>query len=145
VVRQSIPRERGEASPQPSTRELVCDDRFCELLAADMQVKTSTVRTALHGEAKVRAIRLTEWVLRNAPDDPERRGKLLVWWAKKRGAGAFRPDDGQDESLSGILENEEERFGRLAEALARMWVENPASLAEAIRALEQERNGNGRS
>ena len=34
---------------------------------------------------------------------------------------------------------------RLAVALARMWMEHPASLAEAIRALERSRDANGRS
>jgi hypothetical protein len=124
---------------------MVVDERFAAVLAEDLGIKPTTVRTALIGEPKVRAIRVGEWAQRNAPDDPERRGKLLVWWAKKRGAGAFRPDDHQDESLGGILEAEDERFGRLAEALAKMWVENPASLAEAIKALETARSRRGRS
>ncbi len=67
------------------------------------------------------------------------RTKMVLAWARKREAGAFRPDDGGNEGLEGILEQEGERFERLAEALARMWVEHPASLAEAIRALEQAR------
>ena len=113
------------------------------MLAEDLGIKPTTARTAFIGEPKVRAIRVSEWAQRNAPDDPEHRGRILIWWAKKRGAGAFREDDGQDESLNGVLEQEDERFGRLAEALARMWTENPASLAEAIRALEQARGGNG--
>ena len=137
--------KRGEASPTPSTRELVVDDRFAEVLAEDLGIKPTTARTAFGGEPKVRAIRVSEWAQRNAPDDPEHRARILIWWAKKRGAGAFRPDDGGDESLGGILDREDERFERLAEALAHMWTENPASLAEAIKALEQDRNRNGRS
>lgn len=137
-------RKTGEASP-PSTRELVVDDRFAEVLAEDLGIKPTTARTAFIGEPKVRAIRVSEWALRHQPDSPEKRAKMVLAWAKKRGAGAFRPDDGDDSSLNGILEHEDERFVRLAEALARMWTENPASLAEAIRALEQARDGNGRS
>ena len=136
----SLPRDRDK-HPPPSTRELVADAAFCEVLAEDLGLKPSTVRTGLIGEPKVRCIRLVEWLLRNAPDDSERRARLLIWWARKRGAGAFRPDDGDDSSLDGLLEHEGERFERLAEALARMWVEHPASLAEAIRALERARNG----
>lgn len=132
---------RPEDGTRPSTRELVCDDRFCEVLADELQLKTSTVRTALIGEPKVRAIRVSEWTMRNAPDDHEHRGRLLIWWARKRGAGAFRPDDGDDSSLADVLGREEERFGRLAEALARMWTEHPESLAGAIKALERARNG----
>ncbi len=135
--------KRGEASPTPSTRELVVDDRFAEVLAKDLGIKPTTARTAFIGEPKVRAIRVSEWALRHQPDSPEKRAKMVLAWAKKRGAGAFRPDDHQDETLSGVLEQEGERFERLAEALARMWVEYPEGLAEAIRALEQARNGNG--
>lgn len=136
-------RRRGEASPTPSTRELVVDDRFAEVLAKDLGIKPTTARTAFSGEPKVRAIRVSEWALRHQPDSPEKRAKMVLAWARKRGAGAFRADDHQDESLNGVLDGEDERFTRLAEALARMWVEHPASLAEAIRALEQARNGNG--
>lgn len=134
-------RKVGEASP-PSTRELVVDDRFAEVLAEDLGIKPTTARTAFIGEPKVRAIRVSEWALRHQPDSPEKRAKMVLAWARKRKAGAFREDD-QDETLNGVLEQEGERFERLAEALARMWVEHPASLAEAIRALEQARSGNG--
>ena len=143
---RSVPRTRGkheDGDARPSTRELLADAAFCELLAEDLGVKVSTARTAFIGEPKVRCIRVVEWALRHQPDDPAQRARMCLAWARKRGAGAFRSDDGddQDESLSGILDREGERFERLAEALARMWVENPESLAEAIRALEQSRNG----
>jgi len=123
----------------------VVDRRFAEVLAEDLGLKPKTVRIALEGEPKVRAIRVSEWAMRNAPDDPEHRAKLLLWWAKKRKAGAFREDKSDDSSLADIFDREHERFERLAEALAAMWQENPESLAEAIRALEQQRSGNGRS
>jgi hypothetical protein len=109
-----------------------------------MGLKTTTVRSALIGEPKVRCIRVVEWVMRNAGDDPERRAKLLLCWARKKKTGAFREPEGDDSSLAGVFDREGERFERLAEALARMWVEHPQSLAEAIRALEESRNG-GRS
>ncbi len=140
---RSLPRN-GVKTP-PSTRELVADEAFCGVLAEDLGLKPSTVRTGLINEPKVRCIRLVEWLLRNAPDDADRRARLLIWWAKKRRAGAFREPAGDDSSLAGISETEDERFGRLAEALAAMWVEHPESLAEAIKALEQARAGNGRS
>ena len=148
MTRASVPagrRKQQDASP-PSTRELVADAAFCEVLASDMGLKTTTVRSALIGEPKVRCIRVVEWVMRNAPEDAERRAKLLLWWARKCKAGAFREDNGDDTTLAGILngDDEQERAERLARALAQMWVENPESLAGAIRALEQSRN-NGRS
>lgn len=141
MVETSVPPDRGK-HPRPSTRELVADGPFCELLAEDLGIKVTTARTCFLAEPKVRCIRVAEWAQRNAPDDPEHRGRILIWWARKRGAGAFRPDDGRYD-LRGVLEGEDERFGRLAEALARMWTEHPASLAEAIRSLERSRDGNG--
>ncbi len=140
---QSVPRSPGKHDP-PSTRELTADEAFCKLLAEDLQIKETTARTVFLDEPKVRCIRVVEWALRNVPDDPERRAKILLWWAKKQRAGAFRPDNTPD-TLAGIFDQESRRFEALAEALAKMWVENPDSLAQAIRALEHSRNGNGRS
>jgi hypothetical protein len=122
----------------------VADDAFCRLLADDLQVKFPTAKTAFLDEPKVRCIRVVEWALRHQPDDPEQRARMILGWAKKRRAGAFREDDGDDTSIAGIFDKEQDRFERLAEALAAMWVEHPESLAKAIRALEESRNGNGR-
>ena len=144
----TIPRGRGkheDGDAHPSTRALTVDRRFAEVLAEDLGLKVRPVRIALEGEPKVRAVRVSEWAMRNAPDDLEHRAKLLLWWAKKRKAGAFREDKGGDTSLADIFDQEQDRFERLAEALAAMWVEHPESLAEAIRALEEQRSGNGRS
>ncbi len=130
---------------RPSTRELVADGAFCRLLAEDLGVKVTTAKTCFLEEPKVRCIRVTEWALRHQPDDAERRARMILGWAKRRKAGAFREDTSDDTSLAEIFDREHERFERLAEALARMWVEHPEGLAEAIRALEERRNGNGRS
>jgi len=123
----------------------VADDAFCRLLASDLGVKVTTAKTCFLEEPKVRAIRVTEWALRHQPDDAERRARMCIAWAKKRKAGAFREDKSNDTSLAGIFDREGERFERLAEALAQMWVEHPESLADAIRALEEQRSANGRS
>ena len=137
----SVPQNRGK-HPPPSTRELTADDAFCELLAGDLGIKPKTARIVFRDEPKVRCLRVTEWALRHEPDDPERRARILIWWAKKQQAGAFRPDNTPD-TLAGIFDQETRRFEALAEALAKMWVENPDSLAQAIRALEHSRNGKG--
>jgi hypothetical protein len=123
----------------------VADGAFCRLLAEDLGVKVTTAKTCFLEEPKVRCIRVTEWALRHQPDDAERRARMILGWAKRRKAGAFREDTSDDTSLAEIFDREHERFERLAEALARMWVEHPEGLAEAIRALEERRNGNGRS
>ncbi len=144
----SLSRERdkhGDGDAHPSTRELVADDAFCALIAEDLGVKHTTAKTVFLDEPKVRALRVVEWALRQQPDDAEKRAKMVLAWAKKRRAGAFREDKGDDTSLADIFDREEERFRGLAEALAEMWVKHPESLAAAIRALEESRDGNGRS
>jgi hypothetical protein len=127
------PGESGGKHPEkharPSTRELVCDGPFCELLAKDLGLKVTTVRTALIGEPKVRSIRVVEWVVRNAGDDLERRAKILIWWAKKRGAGAFRQDQDAERDI--------------ARRIARYWAEHPDRLAETLREANAHRSKPG--
>ncbi len=150
LARRVVERARasGYASP-PSTREITVDDRYARLLAEDLGVKETTARTAFIGEPQRRALGVVAWAMKHAPDDADKRAKMILAWAKKRRAGAFREDDGQDESLSGILDQygERQRVERLAKSLARMWCEHPESLAEAIGALEQQTRSarNGRS
>ncbi len=119
MIERSIPRERGK-HPGPSTREIVADDRYAELLAEDLGVKTTTARTAFIGEPKVRCIRVVEWALRHEPDDPESRARMILAWAKKRQAGAFKQD----------VDAEKE----IAQAVAAYWMEHPEKLAETLKA-----------
>ncbi len=120
-------RTEDASSPPPSTRELVADAAFCEVLAQDLGLKVSTVRTALISEPKVRCIRVVEWLLRTEPDDAERRGKVLIWWAKKRKAGTFRDPD-------------EDAEREIARRIALYWQQNPERLAETLR---EAMNGTG--
>ena len=116
VARETASRARkpGEASPPPTV-----DDRYARLLADDLGVKRTTIRTALIGEPVARALEVRAWVLEQAPDDPERRAKILLWWAKKRRAGAFRQDE------------DAERY--FARKIAEYWLEHPDRLAETLR------------
>ena len=121
VERSAAPRTlNGDQASPPSTREQVADAAFCEVIAEDLGVKTTTARTACIGEPKVRCIRVVEWALRHEPDDPEKRARMILAWAKKRQAGAFRQD--------GDAEKE------IARALAVYWQEHPEKLAAALRA-----------
>ncbi len=119
MIEQSIPRE-GVMHPGPSTREIVADAAFCEVIAEDLGCKTTTARTAFIGEPKVRCIRVIEWALRHEPDDAEKRSKMILAWAKKRQAGAFRQD----------VDAEKE----IAQAVAAYWMEHPSKLAETLKA-----------
>jgi hypothetical protein len=112
--------DESAAKHPPNTREIVADGPFCGVLAEDLGVKTTTSRTAFIGEPKVRCIRVVEWALRHEPDDPERRAKMILAWAKKRQAGAFKQD----------VDAEKE----IAQAVAAYWMEHPDKLAETLKA-----------
>jgi hypothetical protein len=114
-IARSAPGGRGKHPP--SSREIVVDDRYAELLAENLGVKVTTARTAFIGEPQKRAVGVVAWAFEHAPDSPEKRAKMILAWAKKRRAGAFREDP--------------ERY--FAEAIGRYWMENPDKLAEVLR------------
>ena len=72
-----------------STRHLVVDDRYAEILADELGVKITTARTAFIGEPQRQASEISGWALDNS-DDPEERGRMVISWAKKHRRGAFR-------------------------------------------------------
>lgn len=78
------------------------------------------------------------WALSHEDDEGFDTAQVLTEWAKKRGRGAW---SGRPTHKVGREDGTE----RLAVALARMWTEHPESLADAIRALENSRDANGRS
>jgi hypothetical protein len=89
VSRRVDPRARkpGEASPPP-----VVDAKYAKLLAADIGCKVTAARTAFIGEPVARALKVREWAFRRAPNSPEKRARLIIEWAKRQGAGAFKQD-----------------------------------------------------
>ena len=118
-------RKQGEASP-PSTREIVVDGRYAELLAEDLGVKVTTARTAFIGEPQRRALGVIAWAFKHEPDSPERRARMVLSWARKRGAGAFRRDEDVERDI--------------ARQIAAYWIEHPDRLAETL----HDALGNGR-
>ena len=118
-------RKQGEASP-PSTREIVVDGRYAELLAEDLGVKVTTARTAFIGEPQRRALGVIAWAFKHEPDSPERRARMVLSWARKRGAGAFRRDEDAERDI--------------ARQIAAYWIEHPDRLAETL----HDALGNGR-
>ena len=117
MTETSLPRTPGKHPP--STREILVDGRYAELLAEDLGVKVTTARTAFIGEPQRRALGVVAWAMERAPDSPEKRAKLILAWAKKRGAGAFRQDE------------DAERY--FARKIAEYWLEHPDRLAETLR------------
>jgi hypothetical protein len=102
------------------------DDRYARLLAEDLGCKVSTARTAFIHEPVSRALKVREWAFDKAPNSPEKRAKLILGWARRRQAGAFRKRD-------------EDAERDIARRIALYWQEHPEALAETLRAA------NGRS
>jgi hypothetical protein len=97
----------------------VVDGRYAELLAEDLGVKVTTARTAFIGEPQRRALGVVAWAFKHAPDSPEKRAKMILAWAKRRRAGAFRQDE------------DAERF--FARKIAEYWSQHPDRLAQTLR------------
>ena len=122
VARPVDPRGRnpGETSSL-STEEIVVDDRYVRLLAEDLGVKETTAYRAFIGEPQKKALGVVAWAFDHAPDDPGKRARLILMWARKREAGAFRKQGDED------AERE------IARRIARYWSEHPDRLAETLR------------
>ncbi len=123
----------------PSTKAIVADEAFCRQVAALLLCEEAPIRDAFVGEPVEEILEMVRWALSHEDDEGFDPAAVLTAWAKKRGRGAWsgrpprRVQGDPDDAL------------RLAEALARMWAEHPESLAEAIRALRESRDRNGRS
>lgn len=72
-----------------TTRHLTVDARYAEILADELDVKVSTARAAFIGEPRREASAISGWALDNS-DDPAERARMILAWAKKHRAGAFR-------------------------------------------------------
>ena len=122
----------------PSTRAIVADEAFCAQVAALLLCDLAPIQDAFIGEPVEEVLEMVRWALSHEDDEGFDTAEVLTTWAQKRGRGAWsgRPPRRTDR---------EEGAERLAVALARMWAEHPESLAEAIRALESSRSGNGRT
>ena len=122
----------------PSTKAIVADDGFCKQVAALLLCDRKPIHDAFIGEPVEEVLEMVRWVLSHEDDEGFDAAKVLTGWAKKRKRGAWsnRPHP--------WMRERDDRTEELAKTLAQLWTEHPESLAEAIRALEQRRNG-GRS
>jgi hypothetical protein len=78
----------SSAPAHPSTRHLVVDARYAEILADELGIKITTARTAFIGEPQRRASEISGWALDNS-EDPQERARMVLAWARKHRAGAF--------------------------------------------------------
>jgi hypothetical protein len=117
----------------------VADSGFCEELAEYLGIKPSTAKTAFLDEPTQRVLGVASWAM-DKSEDPEERARMVIAWAKKRGAGAFRPVPDEYISLAGSVGHGEGANRReneaLAKLLARYWHENPRRLARVLDELE---------
>ena len=122
----------------PSTKAIVADEGFCKQAAAVLLCDRGPIHDAFIGEPVEEVLEMVRWALSHENDEGFDTATVLTGWAKKRGRGAW---SGRPRRW---MQERDDRTEELARTLARMWTEHPESLAEAIRALEQSRNG-GRS
>ncbi len=142
MTESSLP-ERGD-HPQPEAEgdalpPSVADAAFCEVVAEELGVKPSSAKTAFLQEPLGRVIGVASWAMEES-EDPQERSRMIIAWAKKRRAGAFRPVPDEYVSLAGSVGHGEEAHRRENEALARLlaryWHENPRRLARVLEELE---------
>jgi hypothetical protein len=120
VARRSVERSVERArKPEQASSPPVVDAKYAKLLADDLGCKVSTARTAFIGEPVSRALKVREWAFDKAPDSPERRARLIIGWARRRGAGAFRKDDDAEREI--------------ARRIAEYWRQHPEQLARTLR------------
>jgi hypothetical protein len=116
----------------------VTDANFCEELAEYLGIKPSTAKTAFLDEPTQRVLGVASWAV-DKSDDHEERARMVIAWAKKRGAGAFRPVPDGYISLAGSVGHGEEAHYRENEALARLlaryWHQHPHRLARVLEEL----------
>jgi hypothetical protein len=138
----SLP-ERGDL-PQPEAQGGVLSQRvayaaFCEVVAEELGIKPTSAKTAFLEEPIGRVIGVASWAMEES-EDPQERSRMVIAWAKKRRAGAFRPVSEEYVSLAGSVGRGGEAHRRENEALARLlaryWHENPRRLARVLDELE---------
>ncbi len=114
---------------------------FCEVVARDLGIKSSTARTAFINEPTRQVLGMVGWAM-DKSDDPEERSRMVLGWAKKRKAGAFRPPSDEYVSLAGFGVSDPNADGsyrenvQLARLLLRYWNANPLRFARVLDELE---------
>lgn len=114
---------------------------FCEIVGRDLGIKVSAARTAFIGEPTRQVLGVVGWAM-DKSEDPDERSRMVLGWAKKRRAGAFRPPSDEYISLVGygVSDPDAECANRenlqLAKLLLRYWNENPLRFARVLDELE---------
>ena len=127
---RSVP--QGTEGPPTS----VADSGFCEELAEYHGIKSSTAKTAFLDEPTQRVLGVASWAVDKSAD-PEERACMVIAWAKKRGAGAFRPVSDEYISLAGSVGHGEEAAAfREAAEISRLNRDGRATTEDLRRAIK---------
>ena len=120
---------------RPSTLAIVADEAFCAQAAAVLMCEEEPIRKAFIGEPVEEVLAMVRWVLSHEDDEGFDTVKVLTSWAQKRERGAWSTRPSKPSPSSQNLN------GKLAEALARFWAENPEELAAILDRVEASLNG----
>ncbi len=141
MTAESVPQgTKNEGAPnEVQDGAPIATPAYCELVAGDLGIKPSAARTAFLNEPTHRVLGVVGWAL-DKSEDPVERSRMVIAWARRRGAGAFRPAPDEYISLAGSVGRGEEAHYRENEALARLlaryWHEHPRRLARVLDELE---------
>jgi hypothetical protein len=122
--------------PSP-TLTIIADEAFCAQAAAVLMCE-EPIRKAFIGEPVEEVLAMVRWALSHEDDEGFDPQKVLTDWAQKRERGAW---SGRPSKSSLTRQN---LNGKLAEALARYWSENPHELAAILDWVEASLNGRSR-
>jgi hypothetical protein len=73
----------------PSTRAIVANEDFCKQAAALLLCNEEPICDAFIGEPAQEVLEMVRWALSHEDDEGFDTAEVLIWWAKKRGRGAW--------------------------------------------------------
>jgi hypothetical protein len=116
----------------PSTRTIVADEAFFKQAAALLLCNEEPICDAFIGEPAQEVLEMVRWALSHEDDEGFDTAEVLIWWAKKRGRGAW----------SGRSQRpERDPYDELASALGSYWKEHPGELTALLDRAEASLNG----
>jgi hypothetical protein len=126
--------DKSSVTRTAPTLAIVADEAFCAQAATVLMCDEEPIRNTFIGEPVEEVLAMVRWALSHEDDEGFDAQKVLTQWAQKRERGAW----------SGMPKpslTRQNLNGKLAEALARFWSENPEELAAILDRVEASLNG----
>ena len=116
----------------PATRAIVANEDFCRQVALLLLCDRAPIHDAFIGEPAEEVLEMVRWALSHEDNEGFDTAEVLIWWAKKRGRGAWsgRP-----------RRPERDPYEELASALGSYWKEHPGELTALLGRAEASLNG----